>query len=312
MDYRILVIDDDEPIHYMAKGLLGREYKLEHAKNAQEAINILAHTKINLILSDIHMPGLSGLELLQSLRADKEKKNIPVLIMTNLPTVEKEQKAMDLGASDFIKKDLFNSDPVRILEIIRMKLVTNVVFDELGGNLEDSKNKLVMSLMDTAILGLFDETVDVLSSELLALLNANMIGMWLIRKNGTLLINLKGDIVPRMNETASIENEAALTHLKETMMPYFNNHIYNQSPGFFKEFASGKEIPAEVAIPLFAVSEAGLLNTHMQVPKDSSLFAVMVIKRKALFSQLEFELISKLVTQAGSILWRLFKNTSSI
>ena len=182
MDYTILVIDDDEAIHYIAKGLLGKEYKLEHAKDAQHAINILAHKKINLILSDIHMPGLSGLELLKSLRADvKVRNNIPVLIMTNLPTVDKEQNALELGASDFIKKELFNNDPLQILELIRMKLVTHVDFDQLGGGLEESKNKLVMSLMDTALLGKFEETVDVLCSELLAVLDANMVGVWLIK-----------------------------------------------------------------------------------------------------------------------------------
>lgn len=307
MDYTILIIDDDEPIHYMAKSLLGNEYQLLHAKNAQEAINILSETKVNLILSDIHMPGLTGLELLQSLRVDKEKKHIPVLIMTNLPTVEKEQKALELGASDFIRKDLFNKDPIRVLEIIRMKLVTNVVFDDLGISLEDSKNKLVMGLMDTALLGLFDETVEVLNSELMALLDANFVGTWLLRKNGSTLISLKGDIVPKISEISTLENEPALQHLKQTGTSYFNNHIYNDGISFFKDFAVSKDLPAEVSIPLYSVTEANLISSQMKVPEHAALFAVMIIKRKKLFSQLEFELVSKLVTQAGSILWRLYQ-----
>ena len=110
MSHTILVIDDDEPIYIMAKNLLGKEFKLVNARDSQEAINILSVTPVNLILSDIHMPGLSGLELLESIRDDKEKSRIPVLIMTNLPTVEKERMALDLGAGDFIKKEIFNDD----------------------------------------------------------------------------------------------------------------------------------------------------------------------------------------------------------
>ena len=126
MTYTILVIDDDEPIHIMAKSLLGKEFSLLHARNSQEAINILSESAVNLILSDIHMPGISGLELLESIRDDENKSKIPVLIMTNLPTIEKEQKAMDLGAADFIKKERFNFDREGMLNLVRMKIVTDI------------------------------------------------------------------------------------------------------------------------------------------------------------------------------------------
>lgn len=104
MNYSILVIDDDDPMHFMAKNLLGKEFVVKHARSAQEAINLLSEMPFNLILSDIHMPGISGLEFLESLQTDTSKKQIPVLIMTNLPTPEKEQKAFQFGAADFIKK----------------------------------------------------------------------------------------------------------------------------------------------------------------------------------------------------------------
>ncbi|HCI71254.1 MAG TPA: response regulator, partial [Balneola sp.] len=155
MSHTILVIDDDEPIHIMAKSLLGKEFQLVNARDSQEAINILSETPVNLILSDIHMPGLSGLELLESIRDDEEKSKIPVLIMTNLPTVEKEQKALDLGAVDFIKKERFNTDREGVLELVRMKILTDVNIKGLDEDLEKSKNVLVMKLMESAIKGSF-------------------------------------------------------------------------------------------------------------------------------------------------------------
>ena len=179
MSYSILVIDDDEPIHFMAKSMLGKEFTLKHAKDAQEAINILSEDTVNLILSDIHMPGLSGLEFLESIRFDEEKSQIPILIMTNLPTIEKEQKALDLGAADFIKKERFNNDREGVLDIIRMKLVTDISISGLEEDLVKKKDRLVMKLMEKAITGSFDETVSVLISELKSIIETDFIGFWL-------------------------------------------------------------------------------------------------------------------------------------
>lgn len=135
MKYKVLVIDDDEPIHFMIKNLLKDEFAVMNANNVQEAIDILTEETINLILSDIHMPGISGLEFLESIRLDEKKKKIPVLIMTNLPTVEKEQKAYDLGAADFIKKELLNNNKEKVREIIRMKIVTDIRISDLDEGL---------------------------------------------------------------------------------------------------------------------------------------------------------------------------------
>lgn len=307
MKYKILVIDDDEPIHYLVKSILGKEYQLFHARNAQSAIDILAETKINLILSDIHMPGLTGLELLESIKSDSEKKNIPVLIMTSLPTVEKEQKAMQLGASDFIKKDVLTSNKESFNERIRMKLVTNVVIDEIGHNLEESKNKLVMSLMDSALLGLFNETVDVLCSEIMALLHAEFVGMWVLGEASSKMITQKGKVRINARDT-ELMAESGFSKIAETQQPYFSNHVYSEEKTFFKDLDKNSKLPAEAVIPIFSISEKGLLYNDLKVPEKSKLFGVIVIKRSRLFSRQEFELTSKLVIQAGTILWRLYRN----
>lgn len=101
-NYTILVVDDDKASHIIVKNLIGKKYELVHVKEPQQAINILSEKRIDLILCDIHMPGMTGLEFLEAIKKDIDKKDIPILLMTSLPTVEKEQKAMDLGAKDFI------------------------------------------------------------------------------------------------------------------------------------------------------------------------------------------------------------------
>lgn len=310
MKYTVLVIDDDEPIHFMAKNLLGTEFSLVHAKNAQEAIDVLSNTKINLILSDIHMPGLTGLELLESLRQDSEKKKIPILIMTNLPTVEKEKKALDLGAADFIKKELFTSNKEKILEMVRMKLVTDIDISDLEEDLADNKNKLVMRLMESALGGSFEDTVDVLCSELLAILDSDFLGFWIVQNDESKLMHFYGENKPNDDLIGSINDESSFQHLKNTQDPYLCNHIYNDELGFFTEFSKNEKLSAEIAVPLFSINEKSLLMNNLKVPEASSLFGVIVIKRSVLFSSNEFLLISRLITQTGSILWRLFKKNA--
>lgn len=309
MRYTILVIDDDEPIHFMAKNLLGKEFNLLHAKDSQEAIDILAKSPVNLILSDIHMPGLTGLEFLESIREDKEKSGIPILIMTNLPTIEKEKKALDLGAADFIKKERFNNDPEGILEIVRMKIVTDVKSQNIDDDLEQRKNKLVMKLMESAIKGSFTDTADVLCGQLSEILDSKILTFYEISNQKPNLITAKHNFEGEEIPVDSFVLSSSFQYLMTKKEPYLSNHVYNGEIGSCIEFSAKNEIPAEIGIPLFSANEKAMLMNNMNAPASSEVFGMLIIKRSKLFSSNEFDLISRLVTQSGSILWRLYQQS---
>jgi CheY-like chemotaxis protein len=311
MNYKVLVIDDDEPIHFMIKNLLKNEFSVLNANNVQEAIDILSDTQVNLILSDIHMPGISGLEFLESIRLDEKKKKIPVLIMTNLPTVEKEQKAHDLGAADFIKKELLNNDKEKVLEIIRMKLVTDIRVEGLDEDQSKKKDRLVMKLMETAITGSFPKTVETLCEGLNEIVSTKFTGFWLVHGEETKQLHMKTANAEIPSSFDDLSKEKSFDYLKENKEPYLSNHVFNEELGFFVEFSKKEGLAAEVAVPLFAVSERDLLMNNMNVPSDAPMFGVLVLKRSVLFSSSEFELVSRLIKQSGSILYRLFKKTNS-
>lgn len=309
MRYTILVIDDDEPIHFMAKNLLGKEFNLLHAKDTQEAINILSEKSVNLIISDIHMPGLTGLELLESLRDDTEKSKIPILIMTNLPTVEKEKKAFDLGAADFIKKERFNNDREGFLNLVRMKLVTDVNILSLDDDLEQRKNKLVMKLMESAIKGSFKDTTDVLCNHLSDIVGSKFLAFFKVKDQSPSPLILKSEInLDDLPIDKFIESNS-FRFLMDKKEPYMSNHIYNEENGSFIDFSVKNEIPAEIGVPIFAANEKALLMNNMNAPSSSEIFGILIIKRSKLFSSSDFELISRLVTQTGSILWRLYQQS---
>lgn len=309
MSYKVLVIDDDEPIHFMVKNLLKDEFSVLNARNVQDAIDVLSNNQVNLILSDIHMPGISGLEFLESLRMDEKKRKVPVLIMTNLPTVEKEKKAMDLGAADFIKKEMFNQDKEKVREIIRMKIVTDVQVTGLNEDQSKKKDKLVMKLMETAISGSFSETVKTLCEGLNEIIENKFTGFWMVDGAETKLEYLLTDFEEDAQTFQPLSEEANYKKVTDSKEAYLSNHIFNEELGFFVPFSRNHELAAEIGVPLFAISERELLMNNMGVPQDAELFGWLILKRSVLYSTTEFELVSRLIKQSGSILHRLYKKT---
>src|SRR5258708_4525524 len=66
-DRRILIVDDEEAVLNLFASYLGESYSCETAVNAQEALDILAREPFALVITDIQMPGLSGIELLRKI-----------------------------------------------------------------------------------------------------------------------------------------------------------------------------------------------------------------------------------------------------
>jgi CheY-like chemotaxis protein len=307
MNYKILVIDDDEPIHFMVRSLLKEEFTILNAQNVQKAIDILSEKEVNLILSDIHMPGISGLEFLESIRLDEQKKKIPVLIMTNLPTVEKEQKAFDLGAADFIKKELLNTDKEKFREIIRMKIVTDIRVEGLDENQVKKKDRLVMKLMETAISGSFTETIQTLCDGLNEVVSSKYSGFWMIDDNKAEPIQINSIFTDEPEHQEDLTQEKKYEGLLASKEPYMSNHVFTEEHGFFIPFSKENKLSAEIGVPLYALSERDLLMNNMSIPANAELFGVLILKRSILFSTTEFELVSRLIRQSGSILYRLYK-----
>ncbi|MFH5832363.1 PleD family two-component system response regulator [Halalkalibaculum sp. DA3122] len=308
MDYNILVIDDDEPMHIMAKNLLGEEFTLIHARDAQEGIDILSEKVVNLIMSDIHMPGISGLEFLESLMEDAEKRAIPVLVITNLPTVDKEKKALELGAADFIEKPMFVDQQEEVLNRVRMKLVTNIDLPDISNKLVINKKRLVSALMSEAIGGDFVSTARTLCQQFQRIFNIDSISFWTISGGKPNMISSSGKSLPPDYGGTELKKEQTFQQLLADKEPYMTNHVFNEERGVLADFSKEHNFPAEIGIPMFAIDERKLLRNKMSIPEDTDLFAYVILKRNKLFSTKEFKVISKLLTQIGSIFWRLYKD----
>lgn len=102
----VLVVDDEEINRIIIKKILGDRYNVYEAANGREAMDILkSHFKeIKLVITDICMPQMDGLEMLERMGRVTFLKNMPVLVVTAYGEKENERKALELGALDVIDK----------------------------------------------------------------------------------------------------------------------------------------------------------------------------------------------------------------
>ncbi len=103
--HRVLVCDDQATVLESLSRILHVDgYQVSVAKTGQEAIAILGREPINLLITDLQMPGMGGMELLEEVL--REWPNVPVMILTAHGSVESAVEAMRLGAVDFLTKPI--------------------------------------------------------------------------------------------------------------------------------------------------------------------------------------------------------------
>lgn len=113
MKTKILVVDDELSMREFISILLEREgYEVLTAADADTALSRMAASDIDLVISDVQMPGLSGLELLARIKS--ESPDTAVLLVTAFSTAEQAVEAMKLGAYDYLAKP-FKVDEIKIL-----------------------------------------------------------------------------------------------------------------------------------------------------------------------------------------------------
>lgn len=100
---RVLVVEDDPRLREaVVDTLMLKGFQVSEAAHGIEALNLLRHQQIDLVLSDINMPGMDGLELLQNVK--QETPWLPVILMTAYGDVGQAVKAMQRGADDYLMK----------------------------------------------------------------------------------------------------------------------------------------------------------------------------------------------------------------
>jgi class 3 adenylate cyclase len=107
MTATLLVVDDNEENRDMlSRRLARRGYTVEIAESGARALEMLGEADVDLVLLDIDMPGMSGLEVLKALRATTTRADLPVIMATARDQGEDIVQALNLGANDYVTKPL--------------------------------------------------------------------------------------------------------------------------------------------------------------------------------------------------------------
>ncbi len=101
----ILVVDDDAMNLKMAEMILSKKgYDVKTASSGQIALTLIQEEEVDLILLDVEMPGMSGTETLDVIRAKERSKNIPVLFLSASEDMEQEVAEGKYSVQGFVKK----------------------------------------------------------------------------------------------------------------------------------------------------------------------------------------------------------------
>src|ERR1700693_4028329 len=124
--YKILIVDDHEDnIERLRARLESRGYEVEGANDGQAALDVVDRWCPDLILLDVMMPKMDGMEVVRRLKAKRESKElpfIPVIMQTALDSTENKVEGLDAGADDYITKPInFAELEARVKALLRIK-----------------------------------------------------------------------------------------------------------------------------------------------------------------------------------------------
>lgn len=123
---RILVVEDTELLRRIYRDKLAQDgYTVLTAGDGLEALAALRANPVDLVLLDLIMPRMGGLDVLENMKADPRTATIPVVILTNLGEEGAIERAVELGAADYLIKN--SAKPADVADKIRL------VLDHLGG-----------------------------------------------------------------------------------------------------------------------------------------------------------------------------------
>jgi len=114
----VLVVEDDKLLQKALKKVLEDSgYEVMESTTAQEAFQVLENVRPGIILMDIVIPGeIDGFQLLKELKSDDRYSTIPVVMVTNLEQINQMDRAIEIGAKDYVIKA--NTELTQVVDLV--------------------------------------------------------------------------------------------------------------------------------------------------------------------------------------------------
>ncbi len=144
--YRILVVEDNPELLMLMHHILKTHYRVLVAKNGREALDIIHKTPLDLIVSDVMMPEMDGLQLTQTLKDDPNYSHLPIILLTANTQQGDEEEALRIGADEYLTKPFRLGElKLRIDNIIENRRRAQQDFVQRTGDDMDSEQEAVLT-----------------------------------------------------------------------------------------------------------------------------------------------------------------------
>jgi DNA-binding response OmpR family regulator len=146
-----LIVDDEKNIRFtLAETLAALPLEADVAADGEEALRLLEDNRYSLMLLDLRMPGMDGIEVLRRVREIRPE--IPVILLTAYGTVDVAVEAMKLGAVDFLSKPFHPADLQLVIKtVLARQNLDETKADDYGSHFELAKKCLGQRHLDAAI-----------------------------------------------------------------------------------------------------------------------------------------------------------------
>lgn len=136
----VLVIDDEPPIRRLLRTTLtAQDYRVIEAADGQEGLSLLRHEKPDVLLLDLGLPDIDGLELIRKIRAESP---VPIVVLSSRDDEKGKVEALDLGADDYVTK------PFGMEELVaRLRTALRHRLQQQGGRPTFSSGDLAVDLV---------------------------------------------------------------------------------------------------------------------------------------------------------------------
>jgi DNA-binding response OmpR family regulator len=124
---KIMVVDDEVGALTLIGIMLDRGgFEVVKAENADEALQLLGSSTPDLIILDIMMPGMDGIELCRTIRDRGESGNMPILILSTRGDAKSVMQSLDAGATDYLPKPILHHDLVaKVRTLLNLESATS-------------------------------------------------------------------------------------------------------------------------------------------------------------------------------------------
>jgi YesN/AraC family two-component response regulator len=233
----ILIVEDESAIRYLLKDILKEQYIIYEAENGKQALELILKIIPDLIISDVMMPGMNGLELCERIKNAPATCHVPFIILSAKGSIEHRTEGYEVGADAYISKPFHTAHlQVRIRKLLeyRERLQDFLNNDSATGSITESdladRDKQFLNKLLSVIeknLNESDLNAATLENELA------MSKMQLYRRLKTLTSLTPGEFIKhvRLKQVANLLASTRLTVSEIFYRTGFNNQSY-----FFREF----------------------------------------------------------------------------